>query len=270
MNIAIDIILFLIIIAIIVILTWGGITDWTFKSQSYISGAPKPFNIVILPTKSPQTPPPQTPPPQTPPPQTTCPPNTLTQEQLFPGNCYGFKAVTPPCQYYQDDKLAQIRDKSDCLNLNSTKILPGKMNYIWNPCPKNTYQYGPKNHDLQNVPNGCYAQTDIFPCSLTTGAMSPGGKLLKDYSYNECEEARINSLNDPDWGGRWIINWKGPSPSPTPSPHHHHHHHHKKYSCVPDPSILGGKCVHDPRGRHTSLSDCQRNCGPATATPKKI
>ena len=31
MNIAIDIILFLIIIAIIVILTWGGITDWTFK-----------------------------------------------------------------------------------------------------------------------------------------------------------------------------------------------------------------------------------------------
>ena len=54
MNIALDIFLFLIIIAIIVILLWGGLTNWTFKSQG--SASPSTY-IISLP---PQTLPPQT------------------------------------------------------------------------------------------------------------------------------------------------------------------------------------------------------------------
>ena len=99
MNIALDIIVFLIIIAIIVILTWGGLTNWTFKSQSYITGAPKPFNIVI----PPQTQPPQTQPPQTQPPQTQspkpCSKNSYQHKHQIPNRtCYGHGDY-PVCRF---------------------------------------------------------------------------------------------------------------------------------------------------------------------------
>ena len=64
-------------------------------------------------------------------------------------------------------------------------------------------------------------------------------------------------------GGLLDINWKGPIPASPPD------HHHKRYNCVQDPSILGGKCVHARDGLYDSLSDCQRNCGPVPYHYKK-
>ena len=49
MSIVLDIFLFLIIIAIIVVLLWGGLTNWTFKSQV----SPPSTYIITIPPQTP-------------------------------------------------------------------------------------------------------------------------------------------------------------------------------------------------------------------------
>ena len=131
MNIALDIFLFLIIIAIIVVLLWGGLTKWTFKSQG--SASPSTYIVTIppqtLPPQTPPPPPPQTPPPpppqtppppppQTPPPQTPppqCQQNTYKSLTDIPSGCYNI-TNNPDCPYTTQN--LQNYDRHDCLNAN--------------------------------------------------------------------------------------------------------------------------------------------------------
>jgi len=114
MSIVLDIFLFLIIIAIIVVLLWGGLTNWTFKSQV----SPPSTYIITIPPQTPSPPQIRPPPPQIRPlpirpPQ--CPQNTYKSLDNIPSGCYNV-TNNPDCPYTTQN--LQNYSWQDCLNSN--------------------------------------------------------------------------------------------------------------------------------------------------------